>query len=181
MMNRREALEKVSYMLGGTLIGASAILNSSFTLGQKGLFDKAQIAFLNEVGETIWPETDTPGARQADVGAFMSVIVRDCYTPSDQKVFTEGIATLDQLSRKETGKSFMQATPEQRTLLLTTLDQEAQQYMLKKKSGEPAHYFRMMKELTLAGYYTSEIGATKFLKYNPAPGRYDGCTTERPW
>jgi hypothetical protein len=38
-----------------------------------------------------------------------------------------------------------------------------------------------MKELTLAGFYTSEIGATQFLKYNPSPGKYDGCSTERPW
>ena len=180
-MNRREALEKVSYLLGGTMVGASAFLNSGFIFAQKGMFDKEQIAFLNEVGETIWPKTDTPGAKEADVGSFMSVIVKDCYTPSDQKVFIQGMTTLDQRSKQEHGKIFIDSTPAQKEGLLNLLDKEANQYMSGKKSDEPTHYFRMMKELTLAGFYTSEIGATKFLKYNPAPGRYDGCTTERPW
>lgn len=180
-MNRREALEKVSYMLGGAFVGAGAFLNSGFTFADKGLFDKDQIAFLNEVGETIWPKTDSPGAKEADVGSFMSVIVKDCYTPADRKVFTDGMATLEQRCKQENGKGFMHATPAQRTAFLTKLDQEAKDYMSKRKGDQPVHYFRMMKELTLAGFYTSEIGAVKFLKYNPAPGRYDGCTTERPW
>lgn len=180
-MNRREALEKVSYMLGGTFVGASAFLNSGFTFVDKGLFDKDQIAFLNEVGETIWPKTDSPGAKEADVGSFMSVIVKDCYTPADRKVFTDGMAALEQRCKQENGKGFMQATPGERTAFLTKLDQEAKDYMSKRKGDLPVHYFRMMKELTLAGFYTSEVGAVKFLKYNPAPGRYDGCTTERPW
>ncbi len=180
-MTRREALEKVSYMLGGTLVGANAILNCGFTFANEGLFNQAQIAFLNEVGETIWPKTDSPGAKEADVGSFMSVIVKDCYTPADRMVFIEGMATLEQRCKQENGKGFMQSSSVQRNAFLTKLDQEAKDYMSKRKSGQPTHYFRMMKELTLAGFYTSEVGAVNFLKYNPAPGRYDGCTTERPW
>lgn len=168
-------------MLGGTFVAAGAFLNSGFTLVDKGMFDKEQIAFLNEVGETIWPKTDSPGAKEADVGSFMSIIVQDCYTPADRRVFTEGIAALDQRCRRENGKGFMESTPAQRHALLTRLDQESKVHMSTRKGNEPAHYFRMMKELTLAGFYTSEIGAVKFLKYSPAPGRYEGCTTERPW
>lgn len=168
-------------MLGGTIVGASAFLNSGFTFADKGLFDQEQINFLNEVGETIWPKTDSPGAKEADVGSFMSVIVKDCYTPADRKVFTDGMVALNQRCRQENGKGFMESTPVQRNVLLTRLDQESKEYMSKKRGDEPAHYFRMMKELTLAGFYTSEIGAIKFLKYNPAPGRYDGCTMVRPW
>ena len=40
----------------------------------------------------------------------------------------------------------------------------------------PTHYFRMMKELALLGYFTSEIGYTKAMRYVESPGRFDPCT-----
>lgn len=40
---------------------------------------------------------------------------------------------------------------------------------------EPVHYFRMMRELTLLGYFTSEVGPTHELEYVEVPGRYDAC------
>jgi hypothetical protein len=44
-----------------------------------------------------------------------------------------------------------------------------------KKPEDDNHYFRMMKELTLLGYFTSEIGSTQARRYVPVPGRYEGC------
>ncbi|NDA61375.1 MAG: gluconate 2-dehydrogenase subunit 3 family protein [Chitinophagia bacterium] len=76
---------------------------------------------------------------------------------------------------KTSGKSFMEATPEQRHDLLVALDKEQKEYQSKKKPEDPTHYFRMMKELTLWGYFTSEIGATKALRYVAVPGKYEGC------
>ncbi len=181
-MNRREALEKVSYLLGGVMIGAQAFLNSSYTFGNSdGLLNENQIRLLNEIGETILPETDTPGAREADVGRFMSVIVTDCYEPEQQKIFLDGITELEAACRKAYGKSFIRISRAEKESFLTALDKAHTAYMSGRKPEEPVHYFRMFKELTLAGYFSSEAGATRFLTYNPAPGRYDGCTTERPW
>jgi hypothetical protein len=42
-------------------------------------------------------------------------------------------------------------------------------------ADSPTHYFRMMKELTLLGYFTSEIGCTQAQRYAETPGRYDPC------
>ncbi|MEO8337162.1 MAG: gluconate 2-dehydrogenase subunit 3 family protein, partial [bacterium] len=39
----------------------------------------------------------------------------------------------------------------------------------------PTHYFRMMKELACLGFFTSEIGYNKAMRYVEAPGRYDPC------
>lgn len=182
LMNRRQALERVSMLMGGVMIGGQAFLNSSFSFHSGSSFlTEAQIRLMNEIGETILPETDTPGARAADVGRFMSVIVADCYTPADQRVFLEGISKVEEASRKMYSQDFLKLTSGQRETLLAGIDNEHIAYMKNRKADEPVHYFRMFKELTLAGYFTSEPGATKFLKYNPAPGRYDGCTTERPW
>jgi hypothetical protein len=179
-MNRREALSSVALLLGGAVIGAEVFLsgctNADKKIGAAGLnFSPDDIAFLDEVGETIIPATSTPGAKEAKIGEFMKTIVTDCYEPKDQQVFTEGMKKLDDASKQKNGKSFLNSTPEQRHNLLVDLDKEQKDYTAKKKTTDQNHYFRMMKELTLWGYFSSEVGATKALRYVAVPGRYEGC------
>jgi Gluconate 2-dehydrogenase subunit 3 len=179
-MNRREAISSVALLLGGTLVGAEAFLSGCSTpdkkFGAAGLnFSPDDISFLDEVGETIIPATSTPGAKEAKIGEFMKTIVSDCYEEKDQKIFLDGMQKLDDASKKKNGKSFLASDPQQRHDLLVDLDKEQKEYMSKKKPEDPSHYFRMMKELTLWGYFTSEPGATKALRYVAVPGRYEGC------
>jgi hypothetical protein len=180
-MNRRDALTRVSLLLGGSILGAEAFLSGCTNppkqkLGGGGTnFTNDDIAFLDEIADTILPATDSPGAKEAKVGLFMTVIVKDCYTQADQKIFLDGMQQLDDASKKKNGKSYMESTPEQRHDLLVDLDKEQKAYMAKKKATDPAHYFRMMKELTLWGYFTSEPGANKALRYIAVPGKYQGC------
>jgi len=68
----------------------------------------------------------------------------------------------------------MDCSPEERTSFLSTLDTEQKAYTEKKSTEDPSHYFRMMKELTLLGFFTSEVGAKKALKYVETPGSYNG-------
>lgn len=105
----------------------------------------------------------------------MAVMVRDCYKPEDQEVFIEGLSKVNDESDKMYKKNFMELDAKQRTAVLTALDVEQRKYAEEKEEGQPNHYFRMMKELTLLGFFTSEVGATKALRYLPVPGRYDGC------
>ncbi|MFD2244635.1 gluconate 2-dehydrogenase subunit 3 family protein [Pontibacter ruber] len=175
-MNRREAMSAVGWLLGGTLVGADLLVAcTSKPAKVNELFDQDQVTMLDEVGETILPATSTPGAKAAQVGAFMAVMVQDCYKPEDQKVFLEGLKKLDEASDKKFGKQFMKLDAGQRTTLLTALDNEQKEYMQTKEPEQPSHYFRMMKELTLLGFFTSEVGATKALRYLPVPGKYEGC------
>ncbi|UYZ61657.1 gluconate 2-dehydrogenase subunit 3 family protein [Hymenobacter weizhouensis] len=187
-MNRREALARVALIMGGTVIGADMFLAgcSSPAKEEKTATTEAakpqensflttrQVELLDEVGETILPATKTPGAKAAQVGSFMAVMVRDCYTPEDQKIFLAGLTQLEQRCQKQHGKSFMACTPAQRTALLTQLDKEQKDFTDHKRPDDPSQYFRMMKQLTLLGFFTSEVGATKALRYLPVPGRYDG-------
>ena len=92
----------------------------------------------------------------------------------------------------------MAASADQRKELLIALDKEAKDYQSKvsdfnnkenqkekeeiakgntnyKKQRMSPHYFSLMKQLTLLGFFTSEVGATKALRYVPVPGRYEGC------
>ena len=185
-MQRREALQLVAVLMGGTVIGAEAFLSGCKTPARKeGLFYDTDGAFLDEVGETILPATpDSPGAKEARIGDFMKVIVTDCYIPRDQDIFTKGIQTLKD-------KGFLDMTPAQRHDLLVSLDKEAKDYdkaqwdkapkgdtdptVYKDPAADPAkHYFSMMKQLTLWGFFSSEPGATKALRYVAVPGKYDG-------
>jgi Gluconate 2-dehydrogenase subunit 3 len=179
-MNRREALSSVALLLGGTIIGAEMFLsgctNENKKIGTLGLdFSPEDTSFLDEVGETIIPATDTPGAKDAKIGDFMHTIVRDCYNKSDQDIFIAGMGKLNEASKTMNGKYYLESNPEERKKLLIALDKEQKDYMANKKPTDPAHYFRMMKELTIWGYFTSEPGATMALRYIAVPGRYEGC------
>ena len=176
-MNRREAISQVSWILGGTIIGSSIFLEygCKSSSEQKLLFfDQKTIDLLNEIGETILPQTSTPGAKEANVGQFMDIMVKDCYTKEHQEIFLEGIKSLDRECKTKTGKIFMDSSAQERASFLTALDTEQKAYMDTKKVEEPPHYFRMMKELTLLGFFTSEIGSTKALRYVETPGSFDG-------
>jgi len=60
------------------------------------------------------------------------------------------------------------------------LDKEQKEYTKTIKKDAPNHYFRMIKELTLLGYFTSEVGCTQALRYLPVPGKYDGDYAYKP-
>jgi cell division ATPase FtsA len=211
MITRREAIMRVSALLGGVaLVGGSALLTGCRE-GAEGTkddpFTQGDIAFLDEVAETILPQTTTPGAKAAKTGAFMALIVTDSYSERDQKVFRAGMRKLDDASRKANGTSFMTSTPAQRLAVLQVLDKEqkaegdvrksealkkAQDFLAQPAppsdasaapsitAAPPAHYFRMMKELALLGYFTSEIGCTQAQRYVEAPGRFDPCLPYKP-
>jgi len=178
-MNRREALSSVALLLGGTIVGSEFFLSGckpERKYGESMNLTPEDLAFLDEVGETILPTTaSSPGAKAAKIGDFMKIYVSDCYEDKNQKIFLEGMKKLNEASKAKNDKSFLDASPEQRHDLLVALDKEQKDYTSKKKDEDPAHYFRMMKELTLFGYFTSEIGATKALRYIAVPGHYDGC------
>ena len=191
-INRREAIQRVSAMLGGvSFIGGTALLegcaNYSPAMGtgltgntRNELFSARDIALLDEVADTILPATDTPGAKAAGVGPFIAVMVTDTYYPDDQVIFLDGLETIENTSRELFNAGVLDITPAQRLALVEALDREQYEYMNTKAPEDPAHYFRMMKELTLLGYFTSEIGYHQAMRYVETPGRFDPCTELQP-
>ena len=234
-IDRREALKRVGVMLGGVaLVGGTNLLvacekagtpaRDTATTAGSGTFTTQDVAFLDEVAETILPQTKTPGAKAAKTGAFMALMVTDAYSPSDQRIFRDGMKKLDEATQQAHKVGFMAATPEQRLAVLTQLDREQKREMdardaaARAKNGlaaapvnaaagetgkegdaflsdqrkentggqnsnpapaitadSPTHYFRMMKELALLGYFTSEIGYTQAQRYEETPGQWIPC------
>lgn len=201
-ITRRDVIQRVMVLLGGAaLAGGDRLLALSFAddvLAQAmtqgvGAFTAADVALLDEIAETILPETSTPGAKAAKAGAFMALMVTDGYTDRDREVFTTGMRQLDAASVAATGAAFMNATPAQRLTVIQALDREQKAVMDARvpaptnrypppdaANDEPAHYFRMMKELALLGYFTSEVGMTRALRYIEAPGKFDPCAPHKP-
>lgn len=189
-MNRRDAIARLGLLFGGTLVGAEAFLSGCARRPDEAVawmnFSPETLALLDEVGETILPTTaSSAGARAAAIGEFMKVIVSDCYEEDDQKIFVEGIGKLNEAAASGFGGSFTDLSHQDRHQLLLQIDREANAYNQQKKADDPNHYFTLMKQLTLWGYFTSEVGATQALRYLPVPGRYDGCVPykkgDRAW
>ncbi|RZK72832.1 MAG: gluconate 2-dehydrogenase subunit 3 family protein [Pedobacter sp.] len=175
-MNRREALSAVGLLLGGTIIGSEVFLTGCSSSPEKvnQLFNVKDVALMDEIAETIIPETNTPGAKAAKTGEFMAIMVQDCYTADEQKVFLDGLKTIDKTAGDQYSKKFIDLDKDQRKALLIGIDKENKDYD-QSKNGDKPHYFRMMKELTMLGYFTSEVGGTQQLTYVEVPGRWDAC------
>ena len=177
-MNRREAISSVALLLGGTVIGGQLFSLAGCKSTPEmvnDLFNSDDVAMMDEIAETIIPETKTPGAKAAKTGSFMAIMVKDCYTPAHQQIFIDGLKSIDESAQKQFNSPFMDLDAEHKKSLLTALDAEQKKYAENGANKEKPHYFRMLKELTLLGFFTSEVGGTQVLKYVEVPGRYDAC------
>lgn len=161
-------------MMGGTMVGANVILTGCAPEDRiEGLeFKEEDIAFLNEIGEAIIPATDIPGAKAVGIGSFMVLMVKDTYNKEQQEIFVEGLNTLRKEFKDQTGSDFMRANQEERTDFLNEVNKKA---LAEAAERNGPHYINMLKDLTVLGYFTSEIGATQALRYIETPGRYDPC------
>ena len=175
MMNRREALTATAALMGSAIIGSQVFLSGCGGSESKveGFSDEV-LALLDEIGETILPATaSSPGAKTGKIGEFMKVIVTDCYSPAEQKIFFEGISVIGQAAKEKHNASFIKLTDSQKHDTMLFFDQEAQKISAAK--GDQVHFFTMLNQLTVWGFFSSEPGATQALRYVPIPGRYDGC------
>lgn len=176
-MDRREALRRVGFVMGGAI---SAPLMSGMLAGcqppapASGYVLKKLTADQNElvatISELIIPTTDTPGARAAGVNEFVDLMLDEWYPEEDVTRFMAGLTDVDQRAQNAHSANFVDLSADQQTAILEELEAEA---MAARAAGNPA-FFSMIKELTLTGYYTSEIGATQELKYVHEAGYYDG-------
>jgi hypothetical protein len=170
-ISRREAIKKAAILAGATLAlpdilkawGNLSVENTAFAPTAD------QDALIAEMAETILPTTATPGAKTAGVPAFIKKIVTDCYDDKDRKAFYAGLDSVDAEARRQFGRDFVSCSDTQRTSVLKVIESA----YAADKSGKP--FWGQFKELTVTGFFTSEIGCTQVLRYEPVPGRYDGA------
>lgn len=188
-MNRREALNRVAWLMGGTLSVPTLIACSeqkaetAATTAAAFVLTDAQRKIVASVAEHIIPKTSTAGAIEAGVPAFIEMMLKDCYKAPEHQSFSEGVVALEKAG-------FATQTPEQQVATLTKLQADTNELMKemavkkekvgdnvdkesidKKDKGIP--YWRLMKELTLLGYFTSKEGITQNFDYQTVPGKFE--------
>jgi len=180
-MDRRQAIQRAAMVLGYSisapaLIGVLKGCKASPEIGYTPVFFNAdQAAVMAEVAEIIIPKTETPGAKDTGVPGFMDLMLKDCYSPEDQKRFLDGVTSLDNSAKEAYGDAFMDCTPEQQKELVLKVHSEAIALVRSENPPKDRPFILMAKELTMLGFFTSEAGATQVLNYVPVPGSYQGC------
>jgi hypothetical protein len=174
-VNRREAIQTIGLLLGAAVTPSVArAFDAGYAPPLTGPLrtltpDEAEL--VATLGELIIPTTDTPGARDAGIAFFIDSLMTDVFGEEERKRFRAGLADVDTRAKTAGASAFVQLAAHGQSDLLTAMSAELK--ATADRNG-PRPFFSWMKELTLLGYYTSEIGATKELKTVMIPGRYDG-------
>jgi len=220
-MDRREAVKSVAFLIGGALSATTlaTLFDSCNEPGKNSgkLFTVDQEKLVTEVADIIIPTTKkSPGAKAANVGPFITMMVKDCYPEDAQKAFVKGLEDLEARAKKEYDKSFLEMSVPQRQELLTKVKDEtvaaikaendksdankAGEKVVKddekaikpeiEKAGNPLavkekpktapQFFAIIRDLTILGFSTSEIGATQAFEFVEIPGKYDGNMPLKP-
>jgi hypothetical protein len=177
MMQRREILRRAAWMLGGAISApaALAILQgcsakdappSAGDYKPKFLSAPSHMAVVTEIADIIIPKTTTSGAMDAGVPAFIDRVLADVYPKDVQEQFTTGLAQF----AAGAGKPFLEWDRSQRESAVKKSLEEA-------LAGErkPKPFILMARELTLLGFFTSELGITENMEYVAVPTVYHGC------
>ncbi|KQS42001.1 gluconate 2-dehydrogenase subunit 3 family protein [Pedobacter sp. Leaf194] len=187
-MHRREALKNVAFLLGGAISASTmGVLFESFTLPENeknfvsySLQDEKIFA---EFADVIVPATKSSGgAKAAGLGKFIPMMMQDCYPKTMQTSFANGFKALQEKSMKDFKKSYATLTAAERTKLMVDLRAMAlaQKETKSEENKDLVYFFVTARDLTLLGYYSSEIGCTKAREYVLIPGRYDGSAPLKP-
>lgn len=179
-MDRREALKRLALLTGGALsfstvagfMGGCRATNTDYS---PQTLSATQDQLVAELAEQIIPSTDTPGAKAAKVNQYIDHMLTNWNTDEEKEHFLEGLDHVDELSNNRYDRDFLELGEEDKIAVMEDLEQEALDNPNPKPNTGLKPFFAMMKEYTVVGYYTSEIGATQELNYTPVPGRYNGC------
>lgn len=141
-------------------------------------FTSTQHALVDELSETIIPaDSHSGGAKAAKVADFIDQVLRESPDDSEKALWREGLRLVDLMTRHYSGKSFVDASPQDRVAVLTVLSDHDRMTDLPE-----VRFFIELKRLTVRGYYTSKIGIHDELEYkgNRILQEFVGCDDPTP-
>jgi len=187
IVSRREAIRTMSIALGGavsasTIAGmftpAAARAWTNAPTWAPGTLTAEQLEVAATMAEHIIPTTDTPGGRAAGVHRYVDALLTDYYSKREHDQFLSGLTQFQERAQTLNGAPFLKSTQEQQHTVMADVDTMtyapgAGRAANAQTTTDLRFFFRRMKEVTLAGYYMSEVGATKELHEMPM-GAYKG-------
>ncbi|HSE28438.1 MAG TPA: gluconate 2-dehydrogenase subunit 3 family protein [Gemmatimonadales bacterium] len=184
-MDRRRALHVLGTgaMAGTALAGATPTRLAALAARAAGrppsVLSPAQAALVAELGELILPETDTPGARAAEVERFVDLMLAEQVEEPARAEFLAFLDGIEAESARRFGRPLLGATPAERFAL--ALERDASAFAAPPGDEDPDRRgWRRLKGWVLAGYYTSKVGALQELELRIIPGTFEGCAPLRP-
>ena len=177
-MKRRQALLGIVLAGGAVGTGYSLFRWRRLTAAPKlNTLEQAK-ELIGHLAETIIPKTDTPGAMEAGVGEFIVTMVKDCTDRKTQNKFISGLQEIENHCVDQFDQFFIDCDIDQRVEVLKYFEKSASLNGILGKArnkylGKP--FFVTLKEYTIEGYFTSQLGATQSLNYVPIPARYEPC------
>jgi len=178
-MNRREAIRATTAVLGSVLLTSNGFLvactrEQPAAAKSTGVLSAADQALIEEIADTLLPTTAaSPGAKAAGAGAAINLLVTDCWEPEKAQRVVDGLKQFRETSKTNGGGEFATLGVAKREALLREIDAEAQ------GKGD-AHYFNLVRDLSLQAYFSSEIGMTKARRWIMIPGKFVGCMPLKP-
>lgn len=178
MLQRREMLRRAAWLLGGAisapaalaiLQGCSAKEAATPAVALK-ILKPAQFDVVTEIVDIMIPKTDTAGAKEAGVPAFIDVALAAVYDADAQARFSAGCDEFSAAAARSTGKPFLEQDRAARTAFVKTSLESA----LETKA-QPKVFILMARELALLGYFTSQPGITQNMTYEAVPTAFHGC------
>ena len=170
-MDRRDFVKQLSAGMGVALTPGvlTAILSGCVAKPEaSGLLASREMDILASLVDAIIPRTDTPGARDAGVPQYIEMMLAEFTPPDRVEIFRSQLDWISSWLSAQDARNLEDVDEEKRNALLLALDDQA--FGAGKSNdlppGEPA-LFAILKPLTVAGYYTSEIGATQELHQTP--------------
>lgn len=194
-MDRRTLLKRIALAAGAaTWSGETLAIQLSKAAnsrpddgGKPQAFPPAHKATLAALCELIIPKTDTPGAIEAGVPAFVADMYAHWMVPAERKTVVDGLAQLDGAAKAAHGRGFAACTPAEQAALFAPARKAAGSYQqrshgLDGRLADPAApFFFKMRDLVTLGYFTSEAGVNGELAYVPVPGRWEGDVDTKTW
>jgi len=173
MIDRRAALAGIATMFGASLFAPLARAAAADLVAiadgppSVPVFSAAQRALLTALSERIIPTTDTPGAIAADVPAYIEKLLADWALPEDATLITAGLDRMNGIAHAEYGLPLVEAGPARQDGLLSRAMDDG--------FPDGRTFFEALRQMVIAGYFTSDIGMTVERVYLPVPGHYDGA------
>jgi hypothetical protein len=167
-ISRREAIRRAALAAGVVLSPAWLSSIDGARLGaQTTSLAANHLALAGAIADRILPRTDTPGASDVGVAAFINLLYGEFMTDAERATLAEGLDRVDAATHGAHGTGFTTVTPAQQDAVLRAVAQAEQ--------AQPQGFFRLIRSATILGYFTSEQVGRNVLHYDPIPGRYDAC------
>jgi hypothetical protein len=170
-LDRRALLRNAVLLVGGSMAATPVRAFAQAMAAAPKFFSAVQYSTLEEVCAAIIPKTDTPGALEAGVPAYIDAMMVAWAAPETQTQFRSLIADIGAYVRSASGSALTDLPPSRRLELVRGYDADAM--------GSNAGY-RRFKELLLLAYYSSEAGATQELRYELIPGSWEASIPLKP-